>query len=52
VIEFGDGHHAPIKPMRRALYDKSQVYRDYFIEDVQEFIADNKVNTKLPKVGK
>lgn len=47
VIEFGSETHEPIRPQRRALYDNNEVYREYFRADVTQFIAENKVTTKL-----
>lgn len=52
IIEFGDEHHEPVRPLRKALYDNANIYRDYFRADLTQFIADNKVTAALPKVQK
>jgi hypothetical protein len=48
-IEFGTDNEPAVKPMRRALYDNAGVYRAYFIGDLQKFIREQKVTTKLSK---
>ena len=52
VIEFGSDNRPAIKPMRRALYDNADEYRELFKADVLQFIAENKVTTALPKASK
>lgn len=52
AIEFGTPTQSAIKPMRRALYDSSDIYRAYFAADIREFIATQKVTTRLAKVDK
>ncbi len=47
VIEFGSENRKPIRPMRRALYDHESELRAYFRDDTAQFIAENKVTTKL-----
>lgn len=51
-IEFGTDSQPAVRPMRRALYDNEDVIRAYFVGDVKQFIAENKVTTALPKVVK
>ncbi len=46
VIEFGDKHHKPIRPQRRALYDHAAEYVRYFVSDLLEWIKESKVNPK------
>lgn len=48
-IEFGTETQPAVKPFRRALYDNAKVYQAYFIGDVKQFIAENKVTTKISK---
>lgn len=52
VLEFGSDTQEPVKPLRKALYDNANIYREYFKADVLQFIAENKVTTALPKVTK
>jgi hypothetical protein len=52
VIEFGSDTKEPIKPLRRGLYDHAKELRVLFEADVKQFIAENKVTTKLPKFSK
>lgn len=52
VLEFGSDTQEALAPMRRALYDNADTYREYFKADVLQFIAENKVTVALPKVGK
>lgn len=47
VIEFGSPQHKAVKPMRRALYQDVPGLRAYFETDVKQFIAEQKVTTKL-----
>jgi hypothetical protein len=47
AVEFGTPTNKPIAPFRRALYDNSEVIIAYFRADVLQFIAENKVTTKL-----
>lgn len=47
VIEFGDAHKKPIRPLRRALYGNEKQTRADFVDDVTQFIADNKISYKL-----
>lgn len=49
MIEYGSPTNQPISPMRRALYDNAKVYQAYFVGDLRQFIATQKVDTKLPK---
>ncbi len=49
VLEFGDAHHKPIRAQRRALYDHQAAYRAEFINDVHQFIDEQKVTSSLPK---
>lgn len=51
AIEFGTETHVAVKPMRRALYDNAEVYREYFKADLTQFIAEQKVSTKLAKAS-
>lgn len=51
-IEFGTETQEAVRPFRRALYDNAKVYQEYFKADLREFIATQKVDTKLPKVSK
>lgn len=48
-LEFGTEHTPAISPMRRALYNNAAVFRSYFIGDLQKFIREQKVTTKLSK---
>lgn len=41
VIEFGDKHHHPVRPMRRGLYDHEEEYKRYFKDDLEQIIAEN-----------
>jgi HK97 gp10 family phage protein len=52
AIEFGTSDEPPVKPFRRALYDNEAVYRAYFKADLTQFIAEQKVDYKLPKISK
>ena len=40
VLEFGDAHHPPHKPMRKALYDNAKVVQAYFEGDVLNSIQE------------
>lgn len=48
-IEFGDESQAAVRPLRRSLYDNADAYRAYFVGDMTQFIAEQKVITKLNK---
>jgi HK97 gp10 family phage protein len=52
AIEFGTDTRPPVRPMRRALYDNANELRALFVADVRQFIAENKVTTRLPKAVK
>lgn len=49
TIEYGSDTHQAVRPLRRALYDNEKVYREYFKADLTQFIAEQKVDTKLSK---
>lgn len=51
-IEFGTEHQPAVRPFRRALYENAKVYQEYFVADLRQFIAEQKVSTALPKVVK
>ena len=40
VLEFGDAHHPPHRPMRKALYDNAKVVQAYFEGDVLNSIQE------------
>ena len=40
VLEFGDAHHPPHKPMRKALYDNAKAVQAYFEGDVLSSIQE------------
>lgn len=53
-LEFGytrkNGTHVkPVRAQRRALYDNQKVYLAYFVGDMRQFLAEQKVTTRLPK---
>lgn len=41
VVEFGSADHEPVRPMRRALYEHSKEYQNYFRNDIAELIAES-----------
>lgn len=38
VLEFGDAHHPPHMPMRKALYENEKAIRAYFQSDMKQLI--------------
>lgn len=45
--EFGTEKMPAVKPFRRALYENAEAYKAYFVGDLNQFIAEQKVTTKL-----
>lgn len=46
VIEFGDEHKKPIRPLRRALYGNAELTKQDFHDDIAQLIAENNTISK------
>jgi hypothetical protein len=52
ALEFGTDTQPPEKPLRRSLYDRILTLRSYFVADLLQFIAENKVSLKVSRLYK